>query len=129
MTEVDASRLPYPWAEGVEPIGLMGRSAPFEPIRFPGALAVGTTEVTAPKTTWVSEGVLALYQDFLTLFLDDGRQWRVFYALLASYRLKRGMFFRKLTLRGKNGETVHFRLGEVMAANTEYVLSAKGVPH
>ena len=127
MTEVDASKLPYPWAEGIDPIVLWGRSAPFERNRVPGALAAGSTLVTSPRTAWVKEGVLALFQDSLSLYLLDAPESSMRYESLANYRLKRGLILRKLTLRDKDGATTHFRIGKEMAANASYILRAKEV--
>jgi hypothetical protein len=76
--------------------------------------------------------VLALYQDFITLYFEDGCKPSFRYdQALASYRVRRGGLglrwrdMRKLTLYGTDGETVHLRIGDQMAANAGYVLSAK----
>ena len=58
---------------------------------------------------------------------EGGSELSESYESFASYRLKRGVILRKLTLRGKNGATRHFRIGKEMAANASYILRAKEV--
>ena len=62
------------------------------------------------------------------MFFYSGTRRGVPYTEIASFRLKRGLRFRKLTLHGTDvRETRHFRIGPRLAANAKYVLSAKGI--
>jgi len=83
--------------------------------------------MTAPGESWVQEGVIAFYQDVLGMFFYSGTRRGLPYTEIASFRLKRGLRFRKLTLHGTDGQTRYFRIGPELAANAKYVLSAKGI--
>jgi hypothetical protein len=125
--DIQPSELPFPWPSGSDPMTAWESLGEFK--SFLTALTAGTILMTAPKASLVLNGVLAFYQDQLTIFLYDGRQWSVGYETIASFRIKRGLPYRKLTLHGTDDATRIFRIGPELAANAKYVLSAKGVAH
>jgi hypothetical protein len=97
------------------------------------ALAAGTTLVSVSKTRFVFAATLALNQENLGLYCHDGpwtEQWiGSAYDEIAWFQIRRGLRFRILTVQTKAGEGRYIcRLGEQMAANARYVLTAKGVP-
>ena len=114
----------------------MGPRRALERVQFPGALAAGSAFITS-GTDPPREGVLAIYQDRIAVVFDDGGERFDDYADLESFKLgpmrwppkilQRGMAFKKLTIEPTYGSKVHCRIGPEMAANAEYVLSAKGV--
>lgn len=54
------------------------------------------------------------------MFFYSGTRRGVPYTEIASFRLKRGLRFRKLTLHGTDvRETRHFRIGPGLAANAK----------
>jgi len=97
------------------------------------ALAAGAALVTS-GTDLPREGVLAFYQDRIAVFFDDGGERFDDYADLESFKLRPMRWppfspggLKKLTMEPRYGSRVHCGIGPEMAANAEYVLSAKGV--
>lgn len=142
MPTVDPDKLPYPLPPGMPAMANTrrgGRRLHIAPV--PGAIVAGSAQCPEaylrPGGRFRdSEGVLGFFEDGFLFYADSGRDRRVDYGQIKSYSVKRGGlmtwrrgfgFMQELTLNGVDGTTVRFRIGRDLAANADYILSAKEV--
>jgi hypothetical protein len=141
VADIERNDLPHSWPEGMDPITVRPPTGIFprrdqELIKFPNALAAGPTLVSlSPKQgAYVFNGSLGLYQDRIAVLCEEGPiagKWLgSAYEEVAGFRIRRGLKLHKTQLQEAedDGLNFHCRIGEHMAANARYVLTAKGVP-
>ena len=110
--------LPYPRQEVV--------ITPHGRVRLDPEAIDGASAQCLDLTIRESEGALLFYEDGIAFLADRGGEHVWLYKDIDSYSIRKSMMgLRKLTLV-TNGGRVRFRIGDMLAANADCILTTRG---